>query len=54
VNSDGTPHVMPLGAMWVNGAFYFNTSGCTRKGVNLARNPTLRMDGGNPRVRSGN
>ncbi len=39
VNPDGTPHVMPLGALWVDGAFYFNAGAATRKAKNLARDP---------------
>jgi hypothetical protein len=38
VRPDGTPHVMPLGALWMDGAFYFNTGATTRKGKNLASN----------------
>jgi nitroimidazol reductase NimA-like FMN-containing flavoprotein (pyridoxamine 5'-phosphate oxidase superfamily) len=39
VNSDGTPHVMPLGVLWVGGAFYFTAGAATRKARNLAQNP---------------
>jgi len=39
VRPDGAPHVMPLGALWVDGAFYFSTGATTRKGRNLASNP---------------
>ena len=39
VNSDGRPHVMPLGALWVDGAFYFTAGPGTRKAKNLALNP---------------
>lgn len=35
-NPDGSPHVMPLGAMWVDGAFYFTSGAATRKARNLA------------------
>src|SRR5207253_9849304 len=30
-NPDGSPHVMPLGVFWVDGAFYFNAGPGTRK-----------------------
>lgn len=39
VNPDGSPHVMPLGVLWVDGVFYFNSGPRTRKSQNLARNP---------------
>ncbi|WP_119066338.1 pyridoxamine 5'-phosphate oxidase family protein [Aggregatilinea lenta] len=39
VNPDGRPHVMPLGALWVDGAFYFTAGPGTRKAKNLARDP---------------
>jgi nitroimidazol reductase NimA-like FMN-containing flavoprotein (pyridoxamine 5'-phosphate oxidase superfamily) len=38
-NLDGTPHVMPLGALWVDGSFYFTSGPGTRKSRNLAHNP---------------
>ena len=36
---DGRPHVMPLGALWIDGAFYFTAGPGTRKAKNLARDP---------------
>jgi len=39
VNPDGSPHVMPLGVLWVDGALYFNSGSGTRKSQNLAQNP---------------
>jgi hypothetical protein len=39
VRPDGRPHVMPLGARWIDGAFYFNAGPSTRKAKNLASNP---------------
>jgi hypothetical protein len=39
VRPDGRPHVMPLGVLWVDGAFYFNAGAATRKAQNLAQNP---------------
>jgi hypothetical protein len=39
VGPDGKPHVMPLGVLWIDGAFYFNSGAGTRKAKNLASNP---------------
>jgi nitroimidazol reductase NimA-like FMN-containing flavoprotein (pyridoxamine 5'-phosphate oxidase superfamily) len=39
VRRDGGPHVMPLGVLWVDGAFYFNAGATTRKARNLAHDP---------------
>ena len=39
VNEDGTPHVTAVGALWVDGAFWFQTAAGTRKGRNVARDP---------------
>lgn len=39
VGEDEKPHVMPLGVLWVDGAFYFNSGAGTRKAKNIARNP---------------
>lgn len=38
-NPDGTPHVMPLGSGWVDGAFWFTSGPRTRKSQNLSANP---------------
>ena len=38
VNEDGTPHVTPVGALWLDGAYWFQT-GSTRKGRNVERDP---------------
>lgn len=37
INSDGSPHVTGVGALWVDGAFWFETGEATRKGRNLTR-----------------
>ena len=37
IDSDGSPHVTGVGALWVDGAFWFETGESTRKGKNLAR-----------------
>jgi hypothetical protein len=39
VNEDGSPHVTPVGAMWLDGTFWFQTGAGTRKGRNVARDP---------------
>jgi hypothetical protein len=39
LNEDGSPHVTPVGAIWVDGAFWFQTGSRTRKGRNVARDP---------------
>lgn len=38
VNEDGSPHVTAVGALWMDGSFWFQT-GSTRKGRNVARDP---------------
>lgn len=38
-NADGSPHVTGVGAIWVDGAFWFETGDGTRKAKNLARDP---------------
>jgi hypothetical protein len=38
VNEDGTPHVTAVGAVWLDGSFWFQT-GDTRKGRNVERDP---------------
>jgi hypothetical protein len=39
VREDGRPHVVPVGAMWDDGAFYFTTGQGTVKGHNVEHNP---------------
>ena len=39
INDDGSPHVTGIGALWVDGSFWFETGATTRKGRNLARDP---------------
>jgi hypothetical protein len=36
---DGRPHVVPIGAVWHEGAFYFSSGEGTRKSQDLARDP---------------
>ncbi len=38
-NPDGSPHVTPVGAVWLDGTFYFQTGDVTRKAKNIAFNP---------------
>jgi pyridoxine/pyridoxamine 5'-phosphate oxidase len=37
VNEDGSPHVTAVGALWLDGTFWFQTGAGTRKGRNVAR-----------------
>jgi hypothetical protein len=39
LNEDGTPHVTAVGAIWIDGAFWFQTGDGTRKCHNVERNP---------------
>src|SRR5947208_10178612 len=37
VNEDGSPHVTAVGALWLDGTFWFQTGAGTRKGRNVTR-----------------
>jgi Pyridoxamine 5'-phosphate oxidase len=39
INEDGSPHVTAVGAVWLDGAFWFQTGQRTRKSRNVARDP---------------
>jgi hypothetical protein len=39
VNEDGSPHVTAVGALWLDGTFWFQTGARTRKGRNVGRDP---------------
>jgi len=39
VNEDGSPHVTPVGAIWLDGAYWFQTGAGTKKGRNVERDP---------------
>jgi hypothetical protein len=39
IDADGSPHLTGVGALWVEGTFWFETGASTRKGRNLARDP---------------
>ncbi len=43
VNRDGSPHATGVGALWVDGSFWFETGLATRKGKNLARDPRCTL-----------
>jgi hypothetical protein len=43
INPDGSPHVTGIGAVWVDGAFWFETGDATRNGKNLARDPRCTL-----------
>ena len=39
INADGSPHVTAVGALWLDGAFWFQTGSGTRKCRNVTRDP---------------
>jgi hypothetical protein len=39
VRPDGRPHVMPVGILWHDGAFWFSAGAGTQKAKNIARDP---------------
>jgi hypothetical protein len=39
VNEDGSPHVTAVGALWMDGAFWFQTGARTRKARNVRLDP---------------
>jgi hypothetical protein len=43
IDRDGSPHVTGIGALWVDGAFWFETGERTRKARNLARDPRCTL-----------
>ena len=43
IDPDGSPHVTGIGALWLDGAFWFETGDGTRKGRNLARDPRCTL-----------
>jgi hypothetical protein len=43
LDADGAPHVAGIGALWVDGSFWFETGEHTRKGRNLARDPRCTL-----------
>jgi pyridoxine/pyridoxamine 5'-phosphate oxidase len=43
VNEDGSPHVTAVGAIWLDGSFWFQTGSSTRKSRNVARDPRCSL-----------
>ena len=43
INPDGSPHVTGVGALWHDGAFWFETGEATRKARNVARDPRCTL-----------
>ena len=43
INDDGSPHVTGIGALWVDGDFWFESGRQTRKGKNIARDPRCTL-----------
>ena len=43
LNEDGSPHVTAVGALWLDGAFWFQTGTRTRKRRNVERDPRCSM-----------
>lgn len=42
-SAHGRPHVMPVWGVWLDDAFFFSTGRTSRKGQNLAVNPTCTV-----------
>jgi pyridoxine/pyridoxamine 5'-phosphate oxidase len=43
INADGRPNLNGIGALWHDGAFWFETGSGSRKGRNLARDPRCTL-----------
>ena len=43
LSEDGSPHVTAVGALWLDGSFWFQTGANTRKGRNVARDPRCSL-----------
>src|SRR3954463_15427791 len=43
INQDGSPHVTAVGALWLDGAFWFQTGARTRKGRNVTGDPRCSL-----------
>lgn len=46
VRPDGRPHIAGVGAVWVDGKFYFTSGAGTLKSHNLAQNPNCALSVG--------
>jgi general stress protein 26 len=53
VRANGTPHVTPLPAIWLDGVLHFCTGDKEQKSVNLQRNPNCVLTTGTDQMRSG-
>ncbi|HEU5265567.1 MAG TPA: pyridoxamine 5'-phosphate oxidase family protein [Jatrophihabitans sp.] len=53
VRRDGRPHVVPLPAMWLDGALHFATGAHEQKARNLAANPNCVLTTGTNAFRAG-
>jgi Pyridoxamine 5'-phosphate oxidase len=49
VRPSGTPHVMPVWGVWVQGAAWFSSSSSSRKARNIASDPRAVITTDNPR-----
>ena len=43
INEDGSPHVTAVGALWLDGTFWFQTGSGTRKRRNVEREPRVSI-----------
>ena len=43
VNDDGSPHLTAVGALWLDGAYWFQTGSTTRKNRNVSRDARCSM-----------
>ncbi len=43
IDPDGIPHMTAVGALWVDGAFWFETGPRTRKARNISRDPRCTL-----------
>jgi hypothetical protein len=43
LDPDGTPHTTGVGALWVDGSWWFETGRATRKGRNVERDPRCTL-----------
>lgn len=53
VRADGRPHVVPLPAVWLDGALHFCTGAAEQKAVNLRSNPRCVLSTGPNQLREG-
>lgn len=53
VRADGSPHVVPLPAIWLDTTLYFCTGSTEQKAANLAHSPHCVLSTGTPEMNSG-